>query len=368
MKFLRSLAFPSALAISFVAVLLMGVPTQHELPIVIGVPLAAILILAFTGGYSGFAHLISILLVLLASFIAVLFNYLDHYNFLNSWDPSLIVVLLAVCALASAVFFLTVDGILNQQEQTEGHIEWFAHVEGTSISKRAVLEKLTKEVKDLRRLANIALGGVGFVIFVAVFMVLFAGAITSLDLSGSSRLSNAREYRNAAQLRYDRALERFDETKNSRRLGQAPDDPTPEMQLQLNALENEVVGFREERDRARALYEKIYTDSLGLRESSTQNSEISGSSALIASAVTRFGVIVILMFFAQALVNLYRYSMRLSSSYNSIALALALSDEELTKFDAIASTMSASHIDMGKSTAMNTDELKKIADIVASLK
>lgn len=83
---------------------------------------------------------------------------------------------------------------------------------------------------------------------------------------------------------------------------------------------------------------------------------------LIASSVTRFGAILLLIFGVQILVQLYKYNVRLSAFYEAQADAIDLvgvSDiEKLTK---VIQTISPNNIDFGKNPRTPTHELAELA-------
>ncbi|MEO1774123.1 MAG: hypothetical protein AAFS07_04160 [Pseudomonadota bacterium] len=90
--------------------------------------------------------------------------------------------------------------------------------------------------------------------------------------------------------------------------------------------------------------------------------------ALVASAVTRFGVIAVLMFLAQALINLYRYALRLSAFYRARAVTLALADGDVAKLNLYADKLSADHVAMGKEPQLPLEQVKQIAQVLKDLK
>ncbi|MEM9736201.1 MAG: hypothetical protein AAF908_06315, partial [Pseudomonadota bacterium] len=90
--------------------------------------------------------------------------------------------------------------------------------------------------------------------------------------------------------------------------------------------------------------------------------------ALIASAVTRFGVIVVLMFLAQALINLYRYALRLSAFYRSRAMMMALTEGDAKALEAVAKTLSADHVSLGREPRSPIEDAKRLAEIAKDLK
>ncbi|MEL7348515.1 MAG: hypothetical protein AAFN17_12215, partial [Pseudomonadota bacterium] len=69
---------------------------------------------------------------------------------------------------------------------------------------------LMRESERMRRLSFVTLGGVAAVLAFAVLVVLFAGLITSIDLSGTDPLANARTARDEAEKRYQDVTDRLE--------------------------------------------------------------------------------------------------------------------------------------------------------------
>ncbi len=91
-------------------------------------------------------------------------------------------------------------------------------------------------------------------------------------------------------------------------------------------------------------------------------------SALVASAITRFGVIVIIMFFAQSLISLYRYALRMSSSYKAKALTLVLAAGHEEKLEIFSKFSSTDHIGMGREAKSVSEEIAKLSDLIKAIK
>ena len=68
---------------------------------------------------------------------------------------------------------------------------------------------------------------------------------------------------------------------------------------------------------------------------------------IIATAITRIGVVLIIVFLVQILIGLYRYNARLITFYNSRRDFLQLWDGKLPNLDKLQKTMAA-NIDFGK--------------------
>lgn len=342
-------------------------------------------------------------------------------------------------------------------------------------------ENLMRESERMRRISFVTLGGVAALMSVTVLVVLFAGVITSLDLTGANPLLKAESYassaRNAlagAESELKKLLKQERDLKQELDVASLPDDMTtrsekggsytvdsnhiglkvrlvdveiadllnsadPEatfavkaarkaamreladirkriIQMENEAAARELSGLKsrvesaavdeefrrikkalkplkiselsEELNQVRASIERqrseipflAQTNAAALElldtvrkedvlgESSTALATAQSSEALIASAVTRFGVIAVLMFLAQALINLYRYALRLSAFYRSRALMVVLTGGDLVKMEAASKTLSADHVSLGREPKSPIEDAKRLAEIAKDLR
>jgi hypothetical protein len=131
----------------------------------------------------------------------------------------------------------------------------------------------------------------------------------------------------------------------------------------LARLEAETARARDWAERTREALRAAQVDAVRTGRQQAQSTE-----ALIASAVTRFGVIAVLIFLAQALINLYRYALRLSAFYRSRAVTLALAGGDPERLDAFARCLSADHVTLGREPQPPMEQVREAARIVRDLK
>ncbi|MEM6932711.1 MAG: hypothetical protein AAF526_03910 [Pseudomonadota bacterium] len=84
------------------------------------------------------------------------------------------------------------------------------------------------------------------------------------------------------------------------------------------------------------------------------------SSFLIASAITRFGIVAIIVYIIQVLVSLYRYNMRLASFYSSRLKAILHGQNTEGSIDFFAKLFDTSEISFGKDINGPTQDIKEI--------
>ena len=344
-------------------------------------------------------------------------------------------VLYTVGLIGLALWLLFVASLAGQQHGPEARMQdevaRFAadvlpHV--SDPRSASVAHHLVRESERMRRLSFVTLGGVAGLMSIAVMVVLFAGLITSIDLSGTlSPVEKAQRYADASaqtlrQLSADKLfLQRLNEeqktfvtraedgssvrddiTDYANMLENIAPPDTDVRGLRLNSYRSVIdaserpqfssdpaayLGFiRREFSRSSADLELIDEELARARDDAKAAQELLRSAraadvtapptaerqqateALIASAVTRFGVIVVLMFLAQALINLYRYALRLSAFYRSRAVMMALTDGDAEKLEAVAKTLSADHVSLGREPRSPIEEAKRLAEIAKDLK
>ena len=298
---------------------------------------------------------------------------------------------------------------------------------------------LRKRARNSRQIAIVILCGIGMILVVASFVILFAGHITTIDLNTNDRLAEAERLRDrlhseigeheqiliAIQTRIevlnsdleriatdvrDRLHESIGEDADSIHVYGA-DDPISNSE-RLRALANvfeqsefivhdikaEIAELQSNwdntarlRDDALETYEGL---TAGYREhllnsllSSTNDvplgrifgqgdsegqelsvSEADGLSVLVTTTITRFGILALMLFFLKILVNLYRYSMRLSVTYSSQADAILMQQMDADKLKKINEAISTSQIDFGSSPKTPLETLKDFAEIIKNMK
>lgn len=338
------------------------------------------------------AH-ITIKAVAAAFFIAYSsFSSFLHWFSENS-ETSLVIedMFLLVLAVSQVMFFLAISGYFgfNPGEQTDGEnssnvaLPYWGKVSELGESGFAFNFYLF-EAQKLKTSSAYSLFGVGVVVFVAVGVVLFAGLITSIDLRGSDQILNAQRYSSTLEARLnDLKSERKAalETLNQLELTSAELSRKSELELrksllaaEVQDLEQAIISQRSRVETANVAIDRMQLSELrnstgGARSSDgEENTSNVEAQALIASAVTRFGVIAVLLFFAQALINLYRYSLKMAAHYQANAISVLLSDGNDAKIRAVSEVLSVKDIRFGKEPPAPLTELSKAADVISKLK
>ncbi|RLJ60466.1 hypothetical protein BCF46_0667 [Litoreibacter meonggei] len=306
---------------------------------------------------------------------------LDTYG-TKSEDYALMMLVAALVLMLGFLSIRTVSSLSVSQGNFVADYGWISRSTDNATVENAA-RQLLYESNATKKTSFWALFGVGCIIFLAVNVILFAGIITNIDLRSADRESNAASYlrdiqvensnRKQALKDIDLQIARLQVQFNFGRDRQQETFEFKEIERQISGLtlekeeliERSNVSKRRLTD-AEDLLDQIKRDQLLLLGSTTSSTE--AREALIASAVTRFGVIAVLLFFAQALITLYRYSLRLSNSYQSKAISLVLADAKVGEIEQLVKIFSSDTVMFGKETGLQLDQLEKITDLIAKLK
>lgn len=298
-----------------------------------------------------------------------------------TWIGLTAVFLLALALSRMASPDLAIDGPPDEVSLFEARV--LSHLADQRAA--AIAHHLVREAERMRRLSFLTLTGVAAIMSVAVFVVLFAGLITSIDLTGTDPLSKARVYADETRMSYLRTL---DETRlaereiaalqaeidsglpspgqtRSLRDSRSVADELADVKDRLLRLTEDMPIMKERSDNAQALLDRVKTRDVEGTKTADDNQ---ATNALIASAVTRFGVIFVLMFLAQALINLYRYALRLSAFYRSRAVMIVLTEGDMDAMERASKTLSADHVSLGREPRSPIEDAKRLAEIARDLK
>ena len=267
-----------------------------------------------------------------------------------------------------------------------------------------IAARLYGESEGMRRLSIQTLIIVGALIILAAMVVLFAGFITSIDIRGVSPVQKAQDYLATARDSEQRALEQLQVVEAFQRMKREPGEHPERLiealregrfiddlrhwgisDLSLQDPEKLVSYRKDGLERARAnrkAMEKLVIDAqsadvFGDRsvtysdDATTQQNEIASGNtteALIAAGITRFGIVILIMFLAQALINLYRYALRLSAFYRTRALMLILTGGDPTQMQEAVKSLSPDHLYLGREPKSSIDDVVKLAEAAKALK
>lgn len=266
---------------------------------------------------------------------------------------------------------------------------------GTPELRFELAKDLRRRASQMRRLSFVALAGIAALLVVAVNVILFAGFIANLGV-GVTGPERIQQMLNAEELALDgaqsdlRALERrknADELSFYRRINQTRADIrelesehiTDEMRVEFarsegfqaylarkKSLERAINAHLESADKI--LEERTVYLINSIREDFGTEEQTNNLNLLIASGITRFGILFIMLFIVQILVNLYRYTMRMSAYYLSQADAMLLAEDGGDGLLKVVPVLSPQDVDFGKAPQTPVQNLEKMLALAAKLR
>jgi len=104
----------------------------------------------------------------------------------------------------------------------------------------------------------------------------------------------------------------------------------------------------------------------GVKADDVSKSQENNIYFLLSTNIIRFGPMIIIFFFANVLINLYRYCLRLSAYYHARADALELLELEVDcdKFNSLTDLLSPESYDLGKAPKSPLDQAVEIAKLI----
>lgn len=250
-------------------------------------------------------------------------------------------------------------------------------LKGLPKERQIVISQLIVRALQLERRSGVILIGIVLMLICAALFIVFAGQITSLDVSGTKLVSLAKSDVQSAE---DELTSVSTEMVKTKRLKEqqaaksAAADSTktlpPTNVADLSDITpDDVLQIRY--DAKKAALTKANELLLKARERQYQDDptkdQTSGEILLLQTSVTRFGVVLIMVFLVQILVNLYRYNMRLSAFYfgRGDALVLLNNGAEDLNLRTLVELISPDKFDFGKSPRTPAQEATGIIHALA---
>jgi hypothetical protein len=233
--------------------------------------------------------------------------------------------------------------------------------------RETVISQFVERASRLERRSTYILVGIILMLVCAAIFIVFAGQITSLDVSGVKSVSLAQSDVRAAEDELDRISTEIARKQAARRRAakEAKEQATKEQALskdlpKVDASEDTFspegisdddiskLKFEAKKDALKKANEVLLKVKDKQFEDDRPKDQTSGQLLLIQTSVTRFGVVLILVFLVQILVSLYRYNMKLSAFYFGRADALVLFGRLPNTLRALVDIISPDKLDFGK--------------------
>lgn len=265
-----------------------------------------------------------------------------------------------------------------------------------SEQRALLIEDIRSRVAVLRARSSLILAAIGASLMVAAAVVIFAGRLTSIDAQAVSKTDNikrdlAASYDRISELNVHKEYSIVDEIRDvlsrvwlsveagerTSPSGASPNSPPgspavsgPDLKVmshQYQDLDNKISklaeAFRQSRpgqlvtgaslerltslelDRIKALYEALNE---AQKKEATAEQGYSDWRYIVATAITRVGVVLIIVFLVQILMGLYRYNTRLIAFYHTRQDLLSVWDGNPKTLKALHEIISAPKVDFGK--------------------
>ncbi len=230
----------------------------------------------------------------------------------------------------------------------------FTAGESYILNKKQCLEDVDKRIGATRRRSTLMLTTIGILLVGAALVVVYAGKLTSLDVSANSNVDKLQKLIDAQESRLGHlssVLFAVEQRKGGAtdladtifaRLDIVVPRTEAEIRSDIDIIKDRLQGLQ-------VLYQQAW-----LRE--VQEQGYGDTKYLVATAVTRVAVVFIIVFLVQILINLYRYNTRLGTFYTSNRDALQLWDGKTTKFADLQKVL-APNIDFGKEPKHPIEEI-----------
>lgn len=276
-------------------------------------------------------------------------------------------------------FFSTSPPAENSSEADEIH-----GLAELSTKRKIVIVKLRERSTALKRLSSMLLASIASLIISGVVLIIFSGNIVSNDAQSVSKIKQIQgliaEYEEkATSLRAQRdrlanelekarteyyIAEGYNDSLNSNTNNEdeaSPNKPNSlqqitdkkkliELKERVSTLSDREISIRNELNRITLFITSLETQfSKDIDKFLISNQNVpSDVGLLIASAATRFGILLVIIFLVQILVGVYRYSAKMAAFYESRFDSLLLISKNTNSIKDWADSMMPDMIDFGK--------------------
>ena len=241
----------------------------------------------------------------------------------------------------------------------------YSETEAMVSNRLHAIKSIDDRINALRTRSTWMLLSIGLLLIAAAITVIFAGSLTNLDVSAASDVDKITQDITTTETRIaqlseigdlekvisadsaskdakDRATKRLAEiTSNDRTLSTGQSG----MQIEIDAARSVL-------EQDQKLLQDAWTKQL------TSEHGYSDTRYLIATAITRIGVILVIVFLVQILIGLYRYNTRLITFYSSRHDALQLWDGKPATIEKLQKIMSP-NIEFGREPKHPLEDLMR---------
>ena len=250
---------------------------------------------------------------------------------------------------------------------------------GKPETRLELAQDLRQRAGQLRRWSLYSMAGIGVLLMLAILVILFAGHIAEIDV-GVTNIEKARSIVREEKTELDQLRRWKGALQNEIKLKRQffKDDSASPEDVDKKIAEKDGRYSRvldenkwlETQISEQEIYVKNLTDSLNktlsevLLKLTLDDPSSDEPNLLIASGITRFGILFVMVFLMQVLVGLYRYTMRLSAHYLSQADALVLAPEEKEGLLSFVSAFGLGQVDFGKQPSTPSEQISRMLRVI----
>lgn len=245
----------------------------------------------------------------------------------------------------------------------------YTEKEAALSNKLRVIQAIDARVARLRRRTTLMLFTAGVLLVGASLIIVFAGTLTNLDVSAASNVDKLTSAITDVEAHLARLSDLSALTQN--RHDAVGTDSRKEIEGRISSLRNldrtlpgeagvPALADAEQKRLAELeeLYHSAWTSELGSQHGYNDVRYI------VATAITRIGVVLVIIFLAQILIGLYRYNTRLITFYHSRRDLVQIWDGKSDSVDKLQNLM-APNIEFGKEPKHPLDEI--IRQVIAKM-
>jgi hypothetical protein len=238
-------------------------------------------------------------------------------------------------------------------------------------NKLRAIAEIDSRVDNLRRRSGFILLSIAALLIVASLVVVFAGTLTNLDASAASSVdrltSEIADTQNKIAILSEAAdlIDAIDKTPDNNKKSELKnrlDSLTARSGFAVPATSTAISTVTSNSTSHLESMRKLLDDAW-TKELSTPKG-YNDTPYMIASAITRVGVVLVIVFLVQILIGLFRYNSRLITFYNARRDLLQIWNGDLKDMDKLED-MFAPRVDFGKEPKHPIDEI--IRQILAKL-
>jgi hypothetical protein len=225
-----------------------------------------------------------------------------------------------------------------------------------------VIDALDGRIHIIRRRSTVMLASIAALLIAATLIIVFAGRLTNLDVSAVSNIERLTKEENEASTRLARLAELMALKERWAGVKHGVTTSLSERDRELKELESKISRVAREDETLPsevgamlATKQEAEKKLIRLRDllQTAWNKELASERGyndtryIIATAITRVGVVLIIVFLVQILIGLYRYNVRLVTFYTSRRDLLQIWDGNVSGIEKLQRLMAA-NVEFGK--------------------